>query len=285
LQKLLNIITLFIILLAGCSVEGAGLDTDLTNEDSVDVAVENAETQDERVAEEVKPPGDEASHADSKKDQESDTDKKLVNVQLVKPIDGDTIKVNIDGKEENVRFLLVDTPETNHPRLGEQPFGQDAKSFTSTMVQSGQVQLEFDISHRDKYQRLLAYVYVDGVSVQEELLKNGLARVAYIYDPNTKYVDQYDELQKKAQKQAVGIWSVENYATDRGFDESVFTSSEEKKEPSSESSSCDIKGNIAKDGEKIYHMPDQQFYKVTKPEEMFCSEQEAVDAGFRKSMR
>ncbi|MED4474454.1 MULTISPECIES: thermonuclease family protein [Bacillaceae] len=273
MQKLRNIIALFIILLAGCSMEGAGLDTDFTNQ------TEKAETQEEPVVE------NETSPADSKNAQETSTDKKLVNVQLVKPIDGDTIKVNIDGKEENVRFLLVDTPETNHPRLGEQPYGQEAKDFTSKMVESGQVQLEFDISHRDKYQRLLAYVYVDGVSVQEELLKNGLARVAYIYEPNTKYVDQYNEIQKEAQQQAIGIWSVENYATDRGFDASVINSPKEEKEPSSNSSSCDIKGNIAKDGEKIYHMPDQQFYEVTKPEEMFCTEQEAVDAGFRKSMR
>lgn len=270
MQKLLYIITLFIILLAGCSVEGAGLETDLTTKDSVDVKTETQE---------------DASSADSKETLEIDTDNKLVSVSLVKPIDGDTIKVSIDGKEENVRFLLVDTPETNHPRLGEQPFGQEAKAFTSEMVQSGQVQLEFDISHRDKYQRLLAYVYVDGVSVQEELLKNGLARVAYIYEPNTKYVDQYDEIQKKAQKQAVGIWSVENYATDRGFDESVIHSPKEEKKTSNNTSSCDIKGNITRHGEKIYHMPDQQFYDVTKPEEIFCSEQEAVDAGFRKSMR
>jgi micrococcal nuclease len=52
------------------------------------------------------------------------------------------------------------------------------------------------------------------------------------------------------------------------------------------SEDCDIKGNVSQNtGEKIYHMPDQQFYDVTNAEEMFCTEEEAQDAGYRKSLR
>jgi micrococcal nuclease len=207
--------------------------------------------------------------------------KKLIPVELISPIDGDTIKVKYEGKEESVRFLLVDTPETKHPRTGVQPFGPEASKFTSKMISSGQVQLEFDIGGRDKYQRLLAYVYVDGVSVQEELLKAGLARVAYIYAPNTKYVDQYQEIQKVAQQKAIGIWSVENYATDSGF----VTEEPKKVETTTEKTGCEIKGNINSKGDKIYHMPEQQYYGITNPEEWFCSEQEATTAGFRASQR
>ncbi|XKB95317.1 thermonuclease family protein [Niallia sp. JL1B1071] len=95
-----------------------------------------------------------------------------------------------------MRFLLVDTPETSHPRLGKQPFGQDAKEFTTKLVEQAKtLELEFDIGqNRDKYGRLLAYVYVDNVMIQEELLKRGLAHVAYVYAPNTRYMDEFEKI-------------------------------------------------------------------------------------------
>jgi micrococcal nuclease len=108
--------------------------------------------------------------------------------------------------------------------------------------------------------------------------------VQYIYAPNTKYVDQYQAIQKEVQQKAVGIWSVENYATDSGF------VTEEKAEPkkvetTTNKTGCEIKGNINSKGDKIYHMPEQQYYGITNPEEWFCSEQEAATAGFRASQR
>ncbi|MCJ8009834.1 thermonuclease family protein [Lederbergia wuyishanensis] len=200
-----------------------------------------------------------------------------VQVSLTKPIDGDTIAVMYNGSEQKVRFLLVDSPETAHPRLGEQPFGQEAKDFTSRLVEKGKkIELEFDIGpNQDKYGRLLAYVYVDGKMIQEELLKKGLARVAYIYPPNTRYVDQFDAIQKKAQKDGVGIWEIENYAQEDGFHPETMDSISKE----SESKDCLIKGNIGR--EKIYHTPESQWYEKTKAEVMFCTEDEAVKAGFR----
>ena len=217
---------------------------------------------------------------------------KLEEFPLVSVIDGDTIKIKYNGANENVRFLLVDTPETNHPKLGEQPFGQDAKDFTKQLLKGQDtVFLEFDVSYRDKYNRLLAYIYTsDGKSLQEELLKQGLARVAYIYAPNTKHVDWFEAIQKKAQQQAIGIWSVENYVTNRGYDKdaveevkAVKKANEEKKPDSI--TDCTIKGNINSKGEKIYHVPGQQYYEMTVAEEMFCSKEEAEAAGFRATQK
>ena len=221
--------------------------------------------------------------------------------EVVSITDGDTIKVRINDRVEAVRFLLVDTPETSHPRLGEQPFGQEAKAFTKQMLEGETVQLEKDVSDRDKYNRLLYYLYVDGKSVQEELLRNGLARVAYVYVPNTKYVDRYYEIQKEAQKKGVGIWSIENYAQEDGFHEEVVKGNHESlksdaNENGGDQSSavplgeCNIKGNISSSGDKIYHMPGQRYYEVTKIDEskgekFFCSAQEAEQAGFRASQR
>lgn len=221
--------------------------------------------------------------------------------ELQEVIDGDTIRVKYNGSSEKVRLLLVDTPETNHETLGEQPYGPEAKQFVKQLLDGQQtVYLEFDVSYRDKYKRLLAYVYTEeGISVQEQLLKNGLARVAYIYDPNTKHVDWFKSIQKTAQKSATGIWSVEDYVTNRGYDkEAYYAAVKEDNEKESKTdettdaanssnndNSCEIKGNINSKGNKIYHMPGQQDYDNTVPEEMFCTVEEAEAAGFIPASR
>lgn len=220
-----------------------------------------------------------------------------VAVELVKAIDGDTISVMFEGKKENVRLLLIDTPETSHPKLGVQPFGPEAKAFTKELVeQADRLELEFDIGpNRDKYSRLLAYVYADGTMVQEALLQEGLARVAYIYPPNTRYVDKFDDLQRISREQALGIWSVENYAQEDGFhpeeqDANKNNNNNNNSTPTTKTpienrekpkQGCDIKGNINSKGEKIYHTPQSPYYDRTKQEQWFCTEEEAVQAGFR----
>lgn len=216
---------------------------------------------------------------------------KFEEYELDRVIDGDTVRIKYNGISEKVRFLLVDTPETNHETLGEQPYGPEAKEFTKQLL-DGQdtVYLEFDVSYRDKYQRLLAYIYTkDGISVQEQLLKNGLARVAYIYNPNTKHVDWFNSIQKTAQKSAIGIWSVEDYVTNRGYDkDAYYASTKENNNESSTTSddnSCVIKGNINSKGNKIYHMLGQRDYENTVAEEMFCTESEAEAAGFIPATR
>ncbi|WP_339263886.1 thermonuclease family protein [Solibacillus sp. FSL W7-1472] len=207
-------------------------------------------------------------------------------------IDGDTIRIKYNGSSEKVRLLLIDAPETNHETLGEQPFGPEAKEFLKQLL-AGQdsVYVEFDVTYRDKYKRLLAYIYTkEGISVQEQLLKSGLVRVAYIYDPNTKHVDWFKSIQKTAQHNAIGIWSVKDYVTNRGYDKEVYyaavndenksTVEEDRLSMSENDASCKIKGNINSKGNKIYHMPGQRDFENTVAEEMFCSEKDAKDAGF-----
>lgn len=156
-----------------------------------------------------------------KDEQKKRNENRVVDATVVKNIDGDTIKVKLEnGKEETVRFLLIDTPETKHPRLGVQPFGPAASGFVKKHAGKGkEIQLEFDVSDREKYGRLLAYVWVDGQMLNRMLVEQGLARVAYVYAPNTKYVDYLREVQRKAQAAEKGIWSVENYVTDKGFNQ------------------------------------------------------------------
>lgn len=206
--------------------------------------------------------------------------------KVTRVTDGDTFHITVNGKDETVRLLLIDTPETHKPNTPVQPFGPEAEAFTRKMIEGKTVEIERDAGGdaRDKYGRLLYYVYVDGKSVQEELLRQGLARVAYIYPPNIKYVDQYKTIQSEAQKKGIGIWSIENYAKDDGYHPEVTgkissTSQQSPQQPKSDK--LMIKGNINNSGEKIYHVPGSAFYDKTVAEEWFNTEEEAKVAGYR----
>lgn len=202
-------------------------------------------------------------------------------VMVTNVVDGDTLDVSINNKEERIRLLLVDTPETKHPSKPVQPFGPEASQFAKETLKGKEVEIELDVSERDKYGRLLAYVWLDGKMFNELLLEKGFARVAYVYPPNTKYVDQFYEIQKKAQKEGIGIWSIENYVQEEGFQTKEKRNETEEQAVPNVDSDCLIKGNINSKGEKIYHTPSSRSYKQTKPEIWFCTEKEAQAAGFR----
>ena len=98
--------------------------------------------------------------------------------------------------------MLIDTPETNHHTLGKQPFGEEAKLRNKELLKSGNVTIEFDVGDRlDDYGRMLAYVYVDGDKCPRNILEEGLARVAYVFPPNTRYIDEFEEASKVAKKE------------------------------------------------------------------------------------
>ncbi|WP_391558258.1 thermonuclease family protein [Robertmurraya sp.] len=155
----------------------------------------------------------------------------LIPAKVVRVVDGDTMEVSYDGKQETIRLLLVDTPETKHPDKPVQPFGPEASSFAKKTLEDKDVKLEIDVSERDKYGRLLCYLWVGDKMFNEMLLEKGLARVAYVIPPNVKYVDQYRETQKKAQQSGIGIWSIENYVHadhDHGFHDEVVAAKEQQ---------------------------------------------------------
>jgi micrococcal nuclease len=221
---------------------------------------------------------------------------------IVSVTDGDTFKIKFNNKVETVRLLLCDTPETVSPRVGVEPYGPEASKFTKSMLPPGkQVIVEKDVSDRDKYGRLLAYVYVDGKMINELLIEKGLARVAYVYVPNTRYVDEFRKIQEVAKQKKLGIWSIENYASKTGFNTSFakpktnsssYGSSGSSSYPSanhqgssenntSMNSKCvgKIKGNA---NSHIYHIPSDPNYKKTTANVVwFCTTSEAKKAGYR----
>ncbi|MGG0657084.1 thermonuclease family protein [Rummeliibacillus pycnus] len=233
-------------------------------------------------------------------------DKDRVSVEVISVMDGDTIKVKYKGEIKKVRYLLVDAPEMYHKKLGEQPFGREAQARNREILNNAKnVSLEFDVGGKeDKYGRLLAYVYADGKSVQEQLIREGLVRVGYIYEPNTKYEDKYKSIQEETKKEKKGIWQYDGYVTDRGFVKSAVKNWSPDKASSkgistNESSTsnqlqnsstndkagvtCEIKGNINSKGKKLYHLPGMNNYDAVKAERMFCTEEEAKKAGFTKA--
>lgn len=138
-------------------------------------------------------------------------------VEFVRVVDGDTAKIIYEGREEYVRYLLIDTPESKSHHTCVQPYGEEASIRNEELLNSGKVTLEFDGPKRDTYGRLLAYVYVDGESVQEKLIKEGYGRVAYVYDPPYTYLEDYYQAEEDAKTKRRKIWSQEGYVTQAGF--------------------------------------------------------------------
>lgn len=132
-----------------------------------------------------------------------------VEVKLSKCVDGDTARFILNNEEIKVRFLAIDTPETNHPTKGEEPYGKEAKKYTcESLTNAKKIELEFDDNSekKDKYDRYLAWIWVDNYLLQDNLVKEGLAEVAYLYD-DYKYNSLLQDHEAMAKSNKVGIWS------------------------------------------------------------------------------
>jgi micrococcal nuclease len=133
-------------------------------------------------------------------------------------IDGDTIAVNMNGKVESVRMIGVDTPETHKPNTPVQCYGPAAAAFTKNAIGSSRVRLASDSksTDRDRYNRLLRYVYLpDGRLLDELLVQNGYG-FAYTQFPFTKS-DQFSADQDSAKATNKGLWgNCKPYQEDSG---------------------------------------------------------------------
>jgi len=128
-------------------------------------------------------------------------------VVVTRVVDGDTVEVQLDGAEEDVRYIGVDTPETVKPDTPVQCFGPQASAFNHRLVEGRRVRLVFGAERRDVYGRLLAYVYLDGRFVNAELVRRGLARTLTI-PPNDRFAGQLKRLEIAAARAGRGLWGV-----------------------------------------------------------------------------
>ncbi len=137
--------------------------------------------------------------------QETDLDKKKM-FKVVKVIDGDTIEISIRGKTENVRLLAIDTPETVDPRKPVQCFGREASNKMKSFVDGKYIKLIDDRTqgNRDKYRRLLRYVYDGKIFINREMVAQGYA-FSYKQYP-TKYLNEFNKLEQQAREKNLGLW-------------------------------------------------------------------------------
>jgi len=117
-------------------------------------------------------------------------------------IDGDTIELDNGQK---VRYIGIDTPETVHPSIPVQCFGQEASNKNKELVEGKMIRMEKDVSETDRYGRLLRYIYVDNLFVNDYLVRNGYA-YADTVPPDVKYSDQFVKAQQEARENNRGLW-------------------------------------------------------------------------------
>jgi micrococcal nuclease len=126
-----------------------------------------------------------------------------------KVIDGDTIEIERYGKAEKVRMIGIDTPETLDPRKPVQCFGKEASDKSKDLLSGGRVRLEFDpiVGEKDKYNRLLAYVWSDNELVNLKLIKEGYANEYTYGSQSYKYQNEFKNAQAVAKESSIGLWS------------------------------------------------------------------------------
>lgn len=131
--------------------------------------------------------------------------------KVTRVVDGDTIEILMNGKTEKVRMLLLDTPETKHPSKPIEPFGSEATSFAKEVLQGKIVGIEPGMEERDKYGRLLAYVWIGNKTYQEMILEKGLGVTAYLFN-DLRMLEPFHKAQNIAKDKKIGVWSISGYA-------------------------------------------------------------------------
>lgn len=134
--------------------------------------------------------------------------------KVVRVVDGDTLVIDIDGKEERLRLIGIDAPESVHPDKDKNTdMGRLASDFSKLRLEGKTIGLEYDKETRDRYGRILAYVYIDGEMFNQTLLREGLAK-AKTYPPNDKYEEDFLKIQEEAKANNRGLWAYENLDKD-----------------------------------------------------------------------
>lgn len=124
---------------------------------------------------------------------------------VVRVVDGDTIHVRLGERLEKVRYIGVNTPEIHHPSKGEEPGGRQAHAVNRRLVEGKRVRLELDVQSRDRFGRLLAYVWAGPTMVNAELVRLGYAQVMTV-PPNVRHQPLFLELQRGAREAGRGLW-------------------------------------------------------------------------------
>lgn len=243
--------------------------------------------------------------------------------KVLRVVDGDTIEIDRGRGKEKVRFVLVNTPETVHPKKGAEFYGKEASNFTKSQLTGKTVYLQKDTSDTDRYGRLLRYIWIERPSSDnpsnEEikskcfnaiLLAGGYANLS-TFPPDVKYVDLFRQIERQARDGNVGLWN-QPFEIDNGNKNFNKTSNNSSNKSSNSSNNVvkktqnkpvqgtgqTINANpkdkaykyangmiIANKNSGIYHVSSGRDYKKVsvKNAVLFNTEQEAQSAGFRRA--
>lgn len=243
--------------------------------------------------------------------------------KVLRVVDGDTIEIDRGNGKEKVRFVLVNTPETVHPKKGVEFYGKEASNFTKSQLSGKTIYLQKDTSETDKYGRLLRYIWLELPSSDNPsndeikskcfnaiLLAGGYANVS-TFPPDVRYVDLFREIEKEARNKGAGLWAG-NSSDNNLFEIDNSDSNKTATKPSSNnnfeisnsnSNKTDTNNNLANANPKdkaykyangriignknshIFHVPSGRDYnKVSlKNAVFFNSPDEAINAGYRQA--
>ena len=141
-------------------------------------------------------------------------------VEFIRCVDGDTALFQKGGEEVKFRFLAVDTPESVHPTKEVEDYAKEASGYTCNMLtNASKIEIEYDPNSdiTDKYDRNLAWIWVNDVLLQEIMVQEGYAKVAYVYG-EYKYSNNLCQVQNNAVKDKKGIWQ---YHDEIGYCETI----------------------------------------------------------------
>lgn len=131
------------------------------------------------------------------------SDKQECVAKVTNVVDGDTIDISTG---ERVRYVGMDTPETKHPIKGVECFGKEASEKNKELVDGKEIKLLKDISDKDRYGRLLRYIYVGDLFINDYLTRYGFAHVA-TFPPDVKFSQQFLEAEREARDNSRGFWA------------------------------------------------------------------------------
>jgi endonuclease YncB( thermonuclease family) len=135
-----------------------------------------------------------------------DSEPEIYRAYVSRVVDGDTIIVQLLDDEYRLRLIGIDAPETVHPQLPVQCYGEEASAYLTELIEEKFVQVEKDVSETDRYGRLLGYIWLGEIMVNEHLVREGYA-FAVTFPPDVKYQELLQEAQEDARLNLKGLWS------------------------------------------------------------------------------
>ncbi|MCV7595275.1 thermonuclease family protein [Micrococcus luteus] len=215
----------------------------------------------------------------------ADVEGDVVTVESIS--DGDTLRVTLGEVSTRVRLLNIDTPETRHPSKPVECMGPEATAALKSMISPGDtVVLRYDRRLHDRYDRLLAGVYADGVLVNAEMARLGYGEPA-VFDGNDRFLPEVEAAWEEARANGVGRFSGECGAAAEPIPEAAPAPAAGDAGPVSGADSVcpDSHPVKANDNSGIYHVPGQQHYGKTNARHCYASASAAQADGYRAARR